>query len=76
LKYRSDFFETLSALRAGGLSAIVVSHDLKLAAAYSTSAVVLAGGKVLFDGPAAEAVKPGLLAGAYGITPEAAARLA
>ncbi len=76
LKYRSAFFETLSSLRAGGLSAMVVSHDLRLAAAYSTSAIILAGGKVLFNGPAAEAVAPALLAEAYGIAPEAAARLA
>ncbi|KAF0125231.1 MAG: iron complex transport system ATP-binding protein [Elusimicrobia bacterium] len=76
LKYRSAFFETLATLRAGGLSAIVVSHDLRLAASYSTSAVILAGGKVLFNGPASDAVRPGLLAEAYGIPPEAAARLA
>lgn len=76
LKYRSAFFETLSALREGGLSAIVVSHDLRLAAAYSTSAIVLAGGKVVFSGPAAEAMDPRLLGEAYGIAPEAAARLA
>lgn len=76
LRYRSAFFGTLAALREGGLSAIVVSHDLKLAASYSTSALVLAGGKVLFSGPAGEAVTPSLLAEAYAVTPEAAARLA
>ncbi|MDQ7773826.1 MAG: ABC transporter ATP-binding protein [Elusimicrobiales bacterium] len=76
LKYRSAFFETLAALTAGGLTAIVASHDLRLAASYSTSALVLAGGKVLFSGPADGAVSPPLLAEAYAITPEAAARLA
>lgn len=76
LRYRSAFFETLSALRASGLSAIIASHDLRLAAAYSTSALVLAGGKVLFEGPASDALDPGLLSAAYGIPAEAAARLA
>ncbi len=76
LRYRSAFFETLAALREGGLSAIVVSHDLRLAASYSTSALVLAGGKALFSGPAAEALTPSLLSEAYAVTPEAAARLA
>lgn len=76
LKYRSAFFETLSALREGGLSAIIVSHDLRLAAAYSSSALVLSGGRALFHGPAKEALAPELLARAYSIPPEAAARLA
>jgi len=76
LKYRSAFFETLAALREGGLSAIVVSHDLRLAAAYSSSALVLSGGRALFHGPAGGALAPELLARAYSMPPEAAARLA
>jgi iron complex transport system ATP-binding protein len=76
LKYRSAFFETLAALRGGGLSAIIVSHDLRLAAAYSSSALVLSGGRALFRGPAKDALAPELLARAYSMPPEAAARLA
>jgi iron complex transport system ATP-binding protein len=49
---------------AGG-TAVVVLHDLNLAAAYADRIVLLAGGCILADGPSAAVLTPKLIAAAY-----------
>ncbi|MCS5716099.1 heme ABC transporter ATP-binding protein [Herbiconiux sp. CPCC 205716] len=48
-----------------GGSAVVVVHDLDLAAAYSTRVVVLEAGRVRADGPPADALDAALLSAVY-----------
>lgn len=51
---------------AAGGTAVVVLHDLNLAAAYADRIVLLADGAVLADGTAAAVLTPRLVATAYG----------
>jgi iron complex transport system ATP-binding protein len=48
-----------------GGTAVVVLHDLNLAAAYADRIVLLAGGSVLADGPSASVLTPQLIRAAY-----------
>ncbi len=60
----------LALLRAraqAGVCAIVVLHDLTLAARFADEIVLLSGGRVLAQGPAETVFTPQLLAHAYGI---------
>lgn len=50
--------------RAGG-AVVVVVHDIGLAAAYADQVTVLAGGRVVGDGPPAEVLTPDLLSEVY-----------
>lgn len=52
---------------AAGDGALVVLHDLNLAAAYADRIVVLSGGGVVADAPPAEALDPELLTRVYGL---------
>ena len=63
-------FDAATVARAENLLAqhIVVSlHDLGLAARFADRVVVLAGGKVAADGPAAIALQPDVIDAAYGV---------
>lgn len=67
LRHRIDL---LNAVREGvelGGAALVVSHDLGLAARVSDRLVLLAHGKVVAQGPPTEVLRPDFLAHAFGI---------
>lgn len=53
--------------RERGMATVVVLHDIALAARWCERIVVLSGGRVVADGPVAEAVTPHMLADVYGI---------
>ena len=61
----ADLFRRLAHDQGRGV--IVTLHDLSLAARMADRILVLAGGKVLADGPAEVALAPAVLAQAYGI---------
>ena len=53
-----------------GRSALVVSHDLGLAARECDRVALLAEGRILAAGPPAETLEPGLLRRAFGVDAE------
>ncbi|MEZ5797568.1 MAG: hypothetical protein R3D63_08990 [Paracoccaceae bacterium] len=57
--------ELLALLRGLGLTVIATLHDLTLAAAFADRVLVLAGGRILSDGPPAEALTETTLAQAF-----------
>jgi iron complex transport system ATP-binding protein len=59
---------------AGGAAAVVVLHDLSLAAAHADRVVVLDGGRVRGDGPARDVLTGPLLSEVYGHPIEVVAR--
>jgi iron complex transport system ATP-binding protein len=62
----------LEIVRERGLATIVVLHDLNLAARYCDRVLVLDRGRVLAEGPPAEALEVGLVGGTYGVAAERA----
>lgn len=62
-----------SMCRDEGLSAIVVLHDLNMAARYCDHVVALGGGRLLLDGPIAELMTPEALLRIYGLPMHVAA---
>jgi iron complex transport system ATP-binding protein len=62
----AELFRKLAKERGCGV--VVTLHDLSLAARMADRVLVLADGRVLADGPPAEALSPEVLARAYGIT--------
>lgn len=56
-----------AASRRRGLTTIAALHDLNAAARFAGRLVLLDGGRVLADGPAAEVLRPDLLRRAYGV---------
>jgi iron complex transport system ATP-binding protein len=57
----------LRAEAARGACVVVSLHDLGLAARFADRVVVLAAGKVMADGPAAQALRPAVIDAAYGV---------
>ena len=60
-----DLFRRLAHDEGHGV--VVTLHDLPMALRVADRAIVLAGGRLLADGPAAEALSPDVLRQAYGI---------
>ncbi|MDQ7857928.1 MAG: ABC transporter ATP-binding protein [Armatimonadota bacterium] len=56
----------LRGLASGGLTVIAALHDVNLAAAYADRLALLARGRVLAAGPAAEVIRPETIRQAYG----------
>ena len=54
-------------LAAAGTSALVVSHDLGVAARFCDRLVLLGGGRILASGPPREVLTPRSLRAAFGI---------
>jgi len=50
-----------------GTTVVFVSHDLNLAARYADRIVLLAGGRILRDGPPAQVLTPDALRAAFGV---------
>jgi iron complex transport system ATP-binding protein len=76
INYKLRVFDVLTRLTAGGLGVIAVSHDLALLSEYAGKAVLLGKGGQAFYGSAKDALSPGRIAEAYGISdPASIARL-
>ncbi len=70
LRNRFELYALLDRLRRErGLAVLVVSHDLDLLLARVDRAVLLAGGKVVAEGPPAEVGTPERIAAAFGLDP-------
>ncbi|PJE93930.1 cobalamin/Fe(3+)-siderophore ABC transporter ATP-binding protein [Streptomyces carminius] len=68
LRHQLEVLRTVVRLRAErGLTVVMVLHDLGHAARFAERLVALRGGRVAADGPPAEVVTPGLLAGVLGV---------
>ncbi|HEY8492473.1 MAG TPA: ABC transporter ATP-binding protein [Myxococcota bacterium] len=67
LRHRLDVLARVRAFAAAGGSALVVSHDLGLAARACDRLALLAGGRILAAGPPAEVLVPELLREAFAI---------
>jgi len=72
LRHRVDVLGIVRALARDGRAALVVSHDLGLAARVCDRWVVLADGRVHASGPPAEICTPELLRTAFGMEAEVA----
>jgi iron complex transport system ATP-binding protein len=70
LRHRVDVLGIVRALAAEGRAALVVSHDLGLAARACDRWVVLQAGRVHADGPPSEICTPELLRTAFGMDAE------
>jgi iron complex transport system ATP-binding protein len=67
LRHRIDLLAAVRERVNDGGSALVVSHDLGLAARVCDRLVLLAGGRVVAQGEPAEVLEPSVLAQAFGI---------
>jgi iron complex transport system ATP-binding protein len=67
LRHRLEVLTVVRELAAGGTSALVVSHDLAVAARFCDRVALLAGGRVLASGPPSEVLTPDLLRAGFGI---------
>jgi iron complex transport system ATP-binding protein len=67
LRHRLEVLAILRRLAAAGRAAVVVSHDLELAARFCDRLALLAGGRILASGTPAEVLTPALLRAAYGV---------
>lgn len=65
LRHQEEVMRTARALADEGRIVVIVLHDLSLAARFADRVVVLDHGRVRSDGPAAEALTPGILAEVY-----------
>lgn len=70
LRHRALVMEVLRAFASGGGAVVAVVHDLDLAARYCDRLVLLAGGRVVADGPAAEVLTPERLLRHFGVRAE------
>jgi iron complex transport system ATP-binding protein len=66
LSAQVDIMSLLRALAGRGFTLVAALHDLNLAAAYCDRMALLAGGRVLASGAAAEVIRPDLIRQAYG----------
>ncbi len=68
LRHRLELYALLARLnREKGLTVIVVSHDVNLAARYCDRLVLLRSGKIAADGPPEEVLAPGPLRDVYDV---------
>lgn len=65
--YALDTMATLRAEARRGVCVVVSLHDLGLAARFADRVIVLNGGRVAADGPAADALRPEVIDVAYGV---------
>ncbi len=67
LSHEMQLFELVADLvRRDGLAALVVSHHINVAARFADRLVLVAGGRVVADGPAEAVLEPGRLAAVFG----------
>ena len=65
LKYQELVLQALTRRVAAGATAVVVLHDLSLAAAYASRVVLLSNGEVAADGPPKQVLTAGRLSDVY-----------
>jgi iron complex transport system ATP-binding protein len=70
LRHRLEVLTVLRERAADGASALVVSHDLGLAARFCDRLVLLGDGRVLAEGPPRDVLSPDTLRAAFGIEAE------
>jgi len=70
LRHRLEVLTVVRELAAAGTSALVVSHDLGVAARFCDRLVLLGDGRVLANGPPRAVLTPDLLRAAFGIEVE------
>jgi len=70
LRHRLEVLTVVRELAAAGASALVVSHDLAVAARFCDRLVLLGGGRILASGPPREVLAPASLRAAFGIEAE------
>jgi len=70
LRHRLEVLTVVRELAAAGASALVVSHDLGVAARFCDRLVLLGDGRILASGPPREVLTPDLLRAAFGIEVE------
>lgn len=67
LRHQTGIYDVVHELRrARGLAVLSVLHDLNLAATYCDRLVLVAGGRIVCDGPPGTVLTPALLESAYG----------
>jgi iron complex transport system ATP-binding protein len=76
LKHQIVALEAARDFADAGGGVLCILHDLALAREFSDSIVLMKAGRVTASGRAEELLTPAAIAGAYGISPERAARLA
>jgi iron complex transport system ATP-binding protein len=67
LRHRLEVLTVVRELAAAGGSALVVSHDLGVAARFCDRLVLLSGGRILASGPPRDVLTPETLRAAFGI---------
>ena len=70
LRHRLEVLTVVRELAAAGAGALVVSHDLGVAARFCDRLVLLGGGRILANGPPREVLAPDALRTAFGIEAE------
>jgi len=70
LRHRLEVLTVVRECVGAGASALVVSHDLAVAARFCDRVVLLADGRVLAAGPPRDVLRPDTLRAAYGIDAE------
>jgi iron complex transport system ATP-binding protein len=67
-RFQIDVMQNLRAAADGGILAIVVTHDLGLAARYADVVMVMQEGRLVAQGPPAEALSDNILAKVFRVT--------
>jgi iron complex transport system ATP-binding protein len=70
LRHRLEVLTVVRELAQQGTSALVVSHDLGVAARFCDRLVLLGGGRIVADGPPRAVLSPDALRAAFGIEAE------
>jgi len=67
LRHQVGIYDTVRELARGGLAIMSVLHDLNLAGLYCDRLILLAGGRIVAEGPPADVLVEPRLAAAYGV---------
>ncbi len=70
LQHQVSIYNLLRELAAGGMLVVAVTHDLNLAAAYSSRVLVLRAGELVRDAAPAEALDPASIREVFGVEAE------
>jgi iron complex transport system ATP-binding protein len=65
--HQLELFRVLDDVRATGMAVLTVVHDLQRAAAWAERMVLLAGGRIVAEGPPAEVLASAAAAAAFGV---------
>jgi iron complex transport system ATP-binding protein len=65
IKHEMTTFELLARLRDDGVTVLVATHNLNLAARYADSVALMDSGRVVSHGPPTEVIMPGTIEAAY-----------